>query len=150
MTTLDGGVIIKKGGGGTPTPPSGGEEKVGMTYLTKEALFSGMGYPIPDSMTQEGLRGVLLSAFSMFPISGLKKTTGVVQPFSWVIGEEIDESRFTYEKWDALSICWDNVISTDEGNIPAWKMITLDVDELKEIIAQMFPNQLTEEEFFNK
>ena len=156
MTTLDGGVIIKKGGGTTPTPPSGGgEERAGMTYITKETLVNAFGNPMPDSMTQAELRQLLLVLFAGYPISGMKKTNGTIYPFGIVLGEEIDESRFTYAEWEALSFDWDAIRTTSSGNIPTWKSIsqevgTSTVDEFKGLIQQMFPNQLTEEEFFNK
>ena len=151
MTTLDGGIIIKRGT--APAPPSG--EKAVMTYVKKEAFFDALGAPMPETIPQTELRSTLLAIFLSFPLSGMKKTTGFIQPFSVIIGEEIDESRFTFEKWEASSIDWDAIQTTDDGNIPTWKVLsqgfgTSTVEEFKGFIKQIFPNQLTEEEFFGK
>lgn len=154
MTTLDGGVIIKKGT--APAPPSGGSgEKAGMTYVPKEALFSGIGYPVPETMSQTELRTALVNMIYVYPITGIKLTSGYISYFGWMIGEEIDESRFTYENWEAAALDWDAIKTTSSGNIPTWKSIsqetdTSTVEEFKGLIQQMFPNQLTEEEFFGK
>ena len=130
-------------------------EKAGMTYVKKEALFTAFEAPTPETIPQAELRSTLLAIFSTFPLSGMKKTTGLIQPFSVIIGEEIDESRFTFEKWEATSIDWDAIQTTNDGSIPTWKVLsqgfgTSTVEEFKVFIKQIFPNQLTEEEFFGK
>lgn len=130
-------------------------EKAGMTYVKKEAFFDALEAPMPETISQTELRSTLLALFSTFPLSGMKKTTGFIQPFSVIINEEIDESRFTFEKWEAASIDWDAIQTTDDGSIPTWKVLsqgfgTSTVEEFKGFIKQIFPNQLTEEEFFGK
>jgi hypothetical protein len=130
-------------------------EKAGMTYVKKEALFDALETPMPETMPQAELRSTLLAIFSIFPPSGMKKTSGLIQPYGKIIGEEIDESRFTFEKWEATSIDWDAIQTTNDGNIPTWKVLsqelgTSTVEEFKVFIKQIFPNQLTEEEFFGK
>jgi hypothetical protein len=130
-------------------------EKAGMIYLKKEASFDVIGTPMPETIPQTELRSVLLNIFSVFPISGMKNTSGLIQPFSRIIGEEIDESRFTFEEWEATSFDLDAIQTTNDGNIPTWKVVsqelgTSTVEEFKVFIKQIFPNQLTEEEFFGK
>lgn len=153
MTTLDGGnVIIKKGGGGTPTPPSGEREKAGMTYVPKQALFTALGAPTPESMTQEELRGVLLALLGNgFPIIAFKEQDGNIWGVGMALGEELNESRFTYDKWVAAALNWDALAVSRDGIFKSWQIFGVEtVAEAKVIIAQMFANQLTEEEFFNK
>lgn len=132
-----------------------GSGKSGDNLCEKEAFFDALEAPMPETIPQTELRSTLLALFSSFPLSGMKKTTGVIQPFSVIIGEEIDESRFTFEKWEAASIDWDAIQTTNDGSIPTWKVLsqgfgTSTVEEFKELIKQIFPNQLTEEEFFGK
>ena len=136
-------------GGGT----DGVEEKVGMTYVTKEALFNGLDTPMPETLSQTEFRTVLIQIISFFPITGMKRTSGYISFFGHMIGEELDESRFTYENWEAAAIDWDAIKTTSSGNIPTWKYIsqeigTSTVEEFKGLIQQMLPNQLTETEFF--
>lgn len=142
---------ISAGGGGSGE--SG--EKAGMTYVSKEALFTALGSPVPETMSQTELRTALVNMIYVYPITGIKLTSGYISYFGWMIGEEIDESRFTYENWEAAALDWDAIKTTSSGNIPTWKSISQEtgistVEEFKGLIQQMFPNQLTEEDFFGK
>ena len=133
-------------GGGT----DGVEEKVGMTYVTKEALFTALETPTPESMTQEELRDTLLALLGNgFPVIAFKGQDGDIWGVGMALGEELNEGRFTYDKWVAVALNWDALSVSKNGIFKSWQIFGVEtVAEARVVIAQVFPQQLTETEFF--
>lgn len=133
-------------GGGT----DGVEEKVGISYVTKEALLTALEVPMPESMTQEALRGMLLALLgSGFPVIAFKEQDGDIWGVGMALGEELDEGRFTYDKWVAVALNWDALSISKDGIFKSWQIFGVEtVAEARVVIAQIFPQQLTETEFF--
>ena len=127
-------------------------EKAGMTYVKKEALFTAFEAPTPESMTQEELRHTLLALLGNgFPAIAFKEQDGDIWGVGMALGEELNEGRFTYDKWVAVALNWDALVASKDGIFKSWQIFSVEtVAEAKVIIAQMFPQQLTEEEFFGK
>lgn len=121
-----------------------------MTYVTKEALFTALEIPIPESMTQEELQHTLLALLGNgFPVIAFKEQDGDIWGVGMALGEELNEGRFTYDKWVAVALNWDALVAGKDGIAKNWQIFGVEtVAEAKVIIAQMFPQQLTEEEFF--
>lgn len=139
-------VGVKVKGGGSS------EEKVGMVYIKKEALFSAFGTNAPVSMSQDQLRAAILSSMGYnFPLVGFKEKDGDIRSLGMALGEELTESRFTYDNWDAVALDWDSTIVTPDGLYKSWQILEVaTAAEAKVILSQMFPNQLTEDEFFGR
>jgi hypothetical protein len=150
MTTLDGGnVIIKKGEGGSSGDGSA-EEKFGFVFLTKEAAVTGMlGGNMPESIPQDQLMGVM-EAFCSIGLVATKKNGWDIDPICQ-LSENIGDGRFTYENWDAIALNLDALTFNDRDYnnpwIPIWKTIAPTIAEAKQGLAQIFPTQITEEEF---
>ena len=146
---LGGDIVVKKSeassGGGNLS-----EEKAGMTYVTTRALFTALELPTPESMTQEDLRYTLLALLGNgFPIIAFKEQDGDIWGVGMALGDELNEGRFTYDKWVAVALNWDALVVSKDGIFKSWQIFGVEtVAEAKVLIAQMFPQQLTEEEFF--
>lgn len=136
-----------------PTSGEGGgssEEKMGMVYLTKEALFQGMGTPMPDTVTQEEFKDFMWELISTFAIVATRKDGNICDPIQ-AFFENATENRITFDRLDAVAINFDQLIfnKSDYGYVPMWKMVGASIEEAKAVVSQIFPNQLTKEEFYN-
>lgn len=139
---------IKEGGNG-----GSAEEKLGMMYLSKAAIFEASGIPAKGIIPQEELFQTMLMLSLVFPIVGLKGTTkgaSVKRSVYRMLVDELSEGKFTSESWNACALDWD-ALTYDEGNgafIPRWKEYGSTIAEAKAALSQMLPNQMTEAEFF--
>lgn len=121
-----------------------------MTYVTKEALFTALEMPTPESMTQEDLRHMLLALLGNgFPVIAFKEQDGDIWGVGMALGEELNEGRFTYDNWVAVALNWDALSVSKDGIFKSWQICGVEtVAEARVVIAQVFPQQLTETEFF--
>ena len=120
-----------------------------MTYVTKEALFTALEESAPESMTQEELRNVSLAVLGYnFPVIAFKEQDGDIWGVGMALGEELNEGRFTYDKWVAVALNWDALTVSKDGIFKCWQIFGETVAEARVVIAQVFPQQLTETEFF--
>lgn len=143
-------VKVKTNVAGSGEGGGSSEEKMGMVYLTKEALFQGMGAPMPDTATQEEFRDAMLQLISSFAIVATRRDGNTCDPIQ-IIWENIAEKRITFDRWDAVAINFDQLMfNKDYGYIPMWKGIGASIEEAKAVVSQVFPNQLTENEFFGR
>lgn len=134
-----------QGGGGFA------EEKLGMVYLTKEAIFQGLDTPMPDTVTQEEFKDLMVQLISTFAIVATRKDGNICNPIQTFF-ENATENRITFDRWDAVAINFDQLMlnKSDNGYIPAWRGFGASIEEAKAAVSQIFPNQLTEDEFFGR
>lgn len=118
-----------------------------MVYITKEALFQGLGTPMPDTMTQEEFKDFMFQVMSTFAIVATRRDgdrCNRIQTFY----EYVNENRITFDNWDAVAINFDQLVfSGDDGYMPMWRTFGPSFEVAKTTVSQIFPNQLTVEEF---
>lgn len=137
---------VQSGGGSGSS-----EEKFGMVYLTKEALFQGLDTPMPDTMTQEEFKNAMLELTNVFAIVATRNDGWDCSPIQ-AIYENIAENRITFDNWDAVAINFDQLIFVESNYsfTPAWKGVGASIEEARTYVSQVFPNQLTQDEFFGR
>ena len=144
------GVIIKK----TNTPSGGGNgggaegEGVGMIYVTKEALIAAMEVVPPQTVPQEEFREMINQLTTLLGIRAMKQASGAIYGIEQDVSNAIYEGWLTFENWTAAALYLDTPAWFRGKWEKAWVHFgATNLEEAKTIIAQMFPNQLTEKEF---
>lgn len=133
---------ISAGGG-----ESGGEE-LGMIYVTKEELLTGLGTDPNQSMSQEEFAEAIKQITPLFGIRALKRASGTTYGIEEDVSNAIYEGWLTYDNWVAAALYLDTPAWYQGKWEKTWVLFgATTVDEARAIFAQMFPNQLTEEEF---
>lgn len=153
------GMIRRGASGGTSSGGSEGgnegENKFGMIYLSKAALFEAMGMEMPDDMSSEEFSQIALIFIMNYGCVIFRETNINNVPSNFVgftsVYEEIAENRIKYKYWDAVALNMDNITTDRNGKdiYKLWNCIaqTNDIAEAKKIINQAFPNQMSEDEF---
>ena len=135
---------ITSGGGDTP---SGGEE-LGMIYVTKEELLTVLGTDTNQSMSQEEFAEAIKVMTPFLGIRALKRASGTIYGIEQDVSDAIYEGWLTYDNWAAVALYLDTPAWFGGKWEKTWVCFgATTVDEARAIFAQMFPNQLTEEEF---
>jgi hypothetical protein len=137
---------VQSGGGSGSS-----EEKFGMVYLTKEALFQGLNTPMPDTMTQEEFKDIMCNLFISFAVVATRRDGNNCDPIQ-VFFENVLENRITFDRLDAVAVNFDQLMFDESynGYIPIWKNFGASIEEARTYASQVFPNQLTEDEFFGR
>ena len=135
-----------------PTSGGGGsaEEKFGMVYVTKADIFTLMELPQDTDIPQDEFGGTFIALTSTFPFvanKGIPSNPKVIQS-AVNYYDDIAEGRFTCAAWTASALDWDRWVYKDGEFIPKWKTLAPTLAEAKAVLSQMFPNQMTEAEFF--
>lgn len=153
------GMIRRGVSGGTSSGGSEGgnegENKFGMIYLSKAALFEAMGTEMPDDVSSEEFSRIALALIIGFGCVIFRETYINNVPANFVgfnsVEEEIAENRFKYKYWDAVALNLDNITAgrNSKDICKLWNSIaqTNDIAEAKNIINQIFSNQMSEDEF---
>ena len=134
-----------------PTSGEGSaEEKFGMVYVTKGDIFALIELPPDTEIPQDEFGGAFIMFTSVFPFvanKGIPSNPKVIQSAATYY-EEIAEGRFTCAAWTASALDFDRLVYKDGEFVPAWKTLAPTLAEAKAALSQMFPNQMTEAEFF--
>jgi hypothetical protein len=136
--------------GGGSTGGGGGEEKLGMMYVTKGDIFTILELPSDIVIPQDEFISSFAMIESMFPLvanKGVPSSSKAIVNANNFYGD-ITEGRFTCAAWSASAVDFDRVVYMDGEFIPIWKTIAPAIAEAKVTLSQMFPNQMTEAEFF--
>lgn len=143
------GVIIKKTD--TPSGGNGGGvegEGVGMIYVHKKDILRIFELPEEIDVPQEEFQEMINQLTTLLGIRAMKQASGAIYGIELDVSNAIYEGWLTFENWTAAALYLDT---------PAWfrgkwektwvHFGATNLEEAKTIIAQMFPNQLTEKEF---
>lgn len=136
---------IKEGGNG-----GSAEEKLGMVYVIKADILALFDFPAEMEMSKEnfimfwqmignGLPFVIMKGIASNP-NALSGTSNLL--------EDISEGRFTFADWNASALDTDRLVFYRNELQPWWKTLAPTLAEAKAALPQVFPNQMTEAEFF--
>ncbi len=125
-------------------------------YLTKEDFFMLLDKEIPTTMTQEEFRKFCVDELYIYPYVTMRnKKGGVYKKYGIWADDILPENRFKYEDWDAIQIDFAQYLYADnsgDGNyFPWWRMFGVETKEqFNSMFDEMFPNQLTREQYFGQ
>jgi hypothetical protein len=129
---------------------SGGGEEIGLIYVTKESIFTALGIPMPEDVPQSDFQDLVNNLVPLLGIRALKRASGSKYDIEQGVSNAIVENWLTYSNWTAAALYFDTPMLKHGEWIKTWAVFgATTLEEAKAAIAQMFPNQLTEEEFLS-
>lgn len=136
------------GGGGEGESPM-------IICITKEALFKALVGDVPDDVPQEEFVGAMTNIPSELPIIGYRRSSytnpdgGTGLHAIQEMYNELQENWLTYQTLKSFAINYSQLTidTSDRKMAEFWRMLATTREEAITYINQLFPEQITLEEF---